>query len=189
VLTDHERACARLLVEAGANLVLGHHQHFFRGIEPVGGAIVFYGLGHIGFDQPRYANELRARGIDVAGMTERELVARFGEYGIYPRPGSADFPFHPLARRTGVALVELGRTGLARAGIAPFVICGGDTSRPVRRGGGEWDAAVAFLRACVDKVGLETEIVDDGWIHGGFDVVELRSIARAPARGAAAPHR
>jgi poly-gamma-glutamate synthesis protein (capsule biosynthesis protein) len=175
VLTDHERACARLLVASGADLVLGHHQHFFRGGELVDGTPVFYGLGHIAFDQPRYPDELRARGVDVAGLSERELVARFGEYGIYPRPGSPDFPFHPLARRTGVALVELGRAGVVRAGVAPFAIGSGNIARPVRRGGREWDEAVAFLRTCVDKVGLETEIVDRGWVHGGYDVLDVRS--------------
>jgi poly-gamma-glutamate synthesis protein (capsule biosynthesis protein) len=37
-------------VGAGADVVLGHHQHFFRGVELVDDSPVFYGLGHIAFD-------------------------------------------------------------------------------------------------------------------------------------------
>ena len=106
VLTDHERLCAELIIEAGADLVLGHHQHMMRGTDFIAGKPVFYGLGHIAFDYPRYGAELASYGIDLAELSESELTDLFGEYGIYPRPEHPAFPFHPLARRTGVAVLR-----------------------------------------------------------------------------------
>lgn len=73
VLTDHERLCAELLAEAGANLVLGHHQHMPRGVEVIAGTPVFFGLGHIAFDAPGYPGDLeylgRRTGVAVAELS------------------------------------------------------------------------------------------------------------------------
>ncbi len=46
-----QRAYARLLVEAGADLVVGAHAHVVQGMEIVDGVPVFYGLGSFLFDQ------------------------------------------------------------------------------------------------------------------------------------------
>lgn len=172
-LTEHERRCARIAIDAGADIVFGHHQHFFRGVEFISGRPVFYGLGHIVFDQPRYIDELRARAIDIDTASERQLIARFGEYGVYPRSENPAFPFHPLARKTGIAILEIAVGDIIRTGIAPAVIGSDGVPRPLRREDGNWDGAIAFFRACVDKVGLPTEIADRGWTYAGYDVLDV----------------
>lgn len=48
---DAQRATARLLVDAGATLVIGHHPHIVQGVERVGNALVAYSLGNFIFDQ------------------------------------------------------------------------------------------------------------------------------------------
>src|SRR5436309_964566 len=62
VLTDHERQCARLFIDSGADVVLGHHHHLLRGVEWYEGRPIFYGLGHFVFDQPHLAMQLAAEG-------------------------------------------------------------------------------------------------------------------------------
>lgn len=46
-----QRALARQLVEAGADLVVGNHTHVFQAIQEIDGVQVFYGLGNFVFDQ------------------------------------------------------------------------------------------------------------------------------------------
>ena len=41
----------RFLIDAGANLVVNHHQHCFSGFEPYGGGYIYYGLGNFFFDR------------------------------------------------------------------------------------------------------------------------------------------
>ena len=45
-----QRAVARRLVEAGADLVVGGHPHWVQGTETIGGAPVYYSLGNFVFD-------------------------------------------------------------------------------------------------------------------------------------------
>jgi len=46
-----QRRLARVLVESGADLVLGHHPHVTQGMEVIDGVPVFYSLGNFVFDQ------------------------------------------------------------------------------------------------------------------------------------------
>jgi Bacterial capsule synthesis protein PGA_cap len=171
VLTDAERTCAQLLVDAGADVVLGHHHHLPRGVELLDGKPVFCGLGHAVFDQPRLGDEFRRRGIDLDAMDDDECTAAFGEWAVYPRRASPSFPFHPLYRRSVAAVVELDGAELVRAGIAPLLIGEDGIARPIGRDDPGWPEALEFLARCQAEAGLATEVRDAGWTHGGCDLV------------------
>lgn len=173
VLTEHELSCARKFISAGADIIFGHHHHFMRGTEFIGGKPVFYGLGHLSFDHPRFIAELCAKGVEIEGMSEHERRARYGEFGIYPRQESPNFPFHPLARKTGIAIVEVNKAGIIRSGIIPCFIDKGEITRPIRRNSSEWSSAVTFLKECMEKGGVATRVIDQGWVYHSYDIIEI----------------
>jgi Bacterial capsule synthesis protein PGA_cap len=172
-LTDAERTCAQLLVDAGADVVLGHHHHLPRGVELLDGKPVFYGLGHAVFDQPRLGDEFRRRGIDLDAMDDEERAAALGEWSVHPRRASPSFPFHPLYRRSMAAVVELDGAELVRAGAAPLLIGEDGIARPISREDPGWAEALDFVARCQSEGGLATEVRDAGWTHGGCDLLEL----------------
>ncbi|MGE5453790.1 MAG: CapA family protein [Methylocystaceae bacterium] len=49
--TEAQRLLAHELVDAGANLIIGHHPHVYQGIESYGGGVIAYSLGNFIFDQ------------------------------------------------------------------------------------------------------------------------------------------
>jgi Bacterial capsule synthesis protein PGA_cap len=174
VLTDHERLCAELIADAGADLILGHHQHILRGMDFVSGAPVWFGLGHAAFDLPRLGDELANNGLDTAALSAGQLAVLFGEYGIYPRPAHPSFPFHPIARRTVVAVADLAADGVRRCGVVPCLIDADGVSRPVRHGSADWRAFVEFLTECQARAGLAGRIIaDTDWLLAGHPVIEF----------------
>lgn len=48
-LAEYQRPLARSLVEAGADLILGHHPHVPHGVERIGSSLVVYSLGNFMF--------------------------------------------------------------------------------------------------------------------------------------------
>ncbi len=62
-----------LLIEAGADLVVGHHPHYVQGIETYHGKLIFYSLGNFVFYQPQ--RELAMVGLGA----ELTLVRRDGK--------------------------------------------------------------------------------------------------------------
>jgi poly-gamma-glutamate synthesis protein (capsule biosynthesis protein) len=175
VVTEHERLCAELFVEAGADLVLGHHQHVFRGFEQVEGTPVFYGLGNLVFDLPRLPAELRARGVDLDTAGQSDLAQLFGEYGVYPRPGGEAFPLHPRARITAVALVEIEDGAFGRCLLVPCLIDETGDPHPLSRNDSRWSEVVAFFRACLTRARLDTDLVDEEEVYAGHPLLTLRA--------------
>lgn len=50
VLADYQRDMAHAAIDAGADLILGHHAHILKGIEVYAGKVIFYSLGNFALD-------------------------------------------------------------------------------------------------------------------------------------------
>jgi poly-gamma-glutamate synthesis protein (capsule biosynthesis protein) len=100
-VTDHERRVARIAIDAGADIVAGHHHHADKPI--------FYGLGHLVFDLPHYIDRARATFSDRFRDTGpvQEDVPNPRAYNIATRPGWPFLPMHPDTRLSMVAWVQI----------------------------------------------------------------------------------
>jgi poly-gamma-glutamate capsule biosynthesis protein CapA/YwtB (metallophosphatase superfamily)/outer membrane protein assembly factor BamB len=81
-------AVARAAIDAGADLVVGHHPHVTQTVERYGGGLIVYSLGDALFDIPRPAamrgHLLRVR-VTREGLAEAELWPFWIEDAIRPR--------------------------------------------------------------------------------------------------------
>jgi poly-gamma-glutamate synthesis protein (capsule biosynthesis protein) len=107
-LTVHERQTARLCIDEGVDMVVGHHHHALRGMEWYRGKPILYGLGHFVFDLRLDPSVVLPPG------TGAEL-----EYGIGPREGWPLLPLHPDTRMTLMAIATIGRGGVTRVEYLP----------------------------------------------------------------------
>lgn len=102
---------AKSLIEAGADLIVGHHPHVVQDVWRYGGAVVFYSLGNLIFDQ--YWNDEVRTGLAIELLREegkrslRLVPVESKTVRLQPRPMAekekADFLDH-LARRSDPAL-------------------------------------------------------------------------------------
>ena len=175
VVTDFERDTAKRLSELGVDLVLGHHQHRLRGVEFYGKMPVFFGLGHVVFDQPRAVAELRSNGADWLHLSESQLERRFGRYGHFPRPSG--FMFDELARWSAIAIVELVSGAQAQVGYIPVHIDEVGTPRPVRRGSERWNDFLAVMAGCIRDGYLTSAVIDEGRTYAGLPLLSIRSMS------------
>lgn len=132
--TSAQRWAAHALVDAGADVVVGHHPHVLQGVERHGDGIIAYSLGNFLFDNPeelqRQTGVLRvrargpARGCVDAVVFDPVLL----EPGPLVRPRPATGPdaeaiaerLRRLSRALGTAFVEReGSLALDMPGCAP----------------------------------------------------------------------
>jgi poly-gamma-glutamate synthesis protein (capsule biosynthesis protein) len=66
--TERQRAWAHRFVQAGADLILGHHPHVVQGVEVYRGALIAYSLGNFVFDSP-------SRQVSTTALLECDLAA------------------------------------------------------------------------------------------------------------------
>ena len=113
VLAPYERAVAHAAVEAGADVVIGHHAHIVRGIEFYHGRPIFHGLGN-------GCVVTRALGPDEAHPKRAAWVLRRKQlFGFEPDPAYSLAPFHPEAIHAMIARIRFDH-GVLEAGFVPL---------------------------------------------------------------------
>jgi poly-gamma-glutamate synthesis protein (capsule biosynthesis protein) len=112
-LAAYERPLAQAAIDAGADIVIGHHAHIIRGVEFHAGKPIFHGLGNgcvvttaLSPDQDHPARAEWAR-------------RRKALFGFEPDPAYPLAPFHPQAVNAMLARILWHADGRIEAGILP----------------------------------------------------------------------
>jgi poly-gamma-glutamate synthesis protein (capsule biosynthesis protein) len=113
VLAPYERAIAHAAIDAGADVIIGHHAHILRGIEIYRGKPISHGLGN-------GCVVTRALSPDTNDPGRAEWARRRREiFGFSPDPGYFLAPFHPQAVNAMLGCVRLDTDGTQRTGFIP----------------------------------------------------------------------
>jgi len=158
-LADYERPLAEAAIDAGADIVIGHHAHIIRGIERYRDKPVFHGLGNgcvvthalsPAQDHPARAAWARRR---------REL------FGFEPDPAYTLAPFHPEAVNAMLGRVLWHEDGRLDIGIVPVHI--EPPGRPVVASSAQAADIAAYLRRISAEANLPPVILKpgaDAWV-------------------------
>lgn len=151
----YERDLARAVIDAGADIVVGHHSHIMRGIEIHKGRPIYHGLGN-------FVSVTRALSPTDAGTPEARAWALRREqlYGFRPDPDMPTYPFNPESRHTIIVDCIVDADGRVDAGLIPCWI--DDAARPVPLGPGDGDRVVDYVRTIGEEAGLATNFEWDG---------------------------
>lgn len=158
-LQSYETEVARRIVDLGADAVLCHHHHSLRGVEYRAGCPIFYGIGafvhHFTHFEPSPKQLAASR-------------AQYGDYAHGPRPGFPLYPFHPDARMTGIATLDVSAGGVVNAGFIPAEILSDGSTEPLRVGDARGSRIFGYLRRMSDALGPTVVFIEgerDGWAH------------------------
>lgn len=114
-LAAYEHQLSYAAIDAGADLILGHHAHILKGIELYKGKAIFHGLCNFVTFLPGLALG-HSQDPQSWAKRRRELFA------FDPDPEYPTYPFHPEAKYTIIAkcIIEGGR--ITQAGYIPCVV-------------------------------------------------------------------
>lgn len=156
----YETAASHAAVDAGADIVIGHHAHIMRGIELYRGRPIYHGLGNF---------VCVTRALSMAGnhSPERLAWARRREqlYGFAPDPAMPTYPFHPESRHTAIARCTVAEDGTLEAGFVPCWIDAQARPEPLtRETGGQ--RVVDYIAAISTAAGLSCRFDwQDDWVR------------------------
>lgn len=113
----YERQLAKGAIDAGADIVVGHHAHILRGVETYKGKPIFHGLGN-------FVTVTKALNIEENASPERLAWAKRRRklFGFEPDPNYPTYPFHPEAKNAFIAAVKVGPGGKVSAGFYPCFV-------------------------------------------------------------------
>lgn len=145
----YERAVAQAAIDAGADIVVGHHAHILRGIEVYKGRPIYHGLGN-------FVTVTHALSLEGNPSPERLAWARRRRelFGFEPDPLYPIYPFHPEARNTMIAACDVVKSGVRTAGFLPCMVR--PTGQPEVLGHDErGEALAAYVGKITREAGLE----------------------------------
>ncbi|WP_037144420.1 CapA family protein [Rhodococcoides fascians] len=156
-LADYESPVSHAAIDAGADIVIGHHAHIMRGIEIYHGKPIFHGLGNF----VTVTRALSPTGGDSAERREW-AVRRQRMFGFVPDPDMPSYPFHPESRNTAIAVCSFDEDGAATAGFLPCWI--DDEARPIplSQNDSRFPGVVEYIRDISYRAGFDTQFVRDG---------------------------
>ena len=115
-LAPYERPIAQAAIEAGADVVLGHHAHLIRGIEFHQGKPVFHGLGN-GCVVTHALSPAQDHPARAAWAHRRRQL-----FGFEPDPAYTLAPFHPDAVNAFLGRLLWHADGRLETGVIPVHI-------------------------------------------------------------------
>ena len=135
-ISDYQREVAHAAIDAGADIVLGHHPHILKGVEFHKGKAIFYSMGNFAIDQPQ--------AFDAAIMQSRsfkelmDLNPDFDVNNLYVLP--------PDTRYTLIVKAVIRNGAIAELGFIPAWI--GDDSAPMPLGSDDphFNCVVGYMR-------------------------------------------
>ena len=155
-LAMYEGPVAKAAIEAGADIVAGHHAHILQGIEVYKGKPIFHGLGN-------FVTVTRALNVEGNASPERLewALRRRKLFGFEPDPNYPTYPFHPEAKNAIIGWCELDQGGVRRAGFYPCWIRP-DGSPEVLGHDSRGEAVAEYVEKIGRASGLNTEFHWDG---------------------------
>ena len=158
VLADYQREVAHAAIDAGADMIIGHHPHLLKAIEIYRGKPVFYSLGNFAIEQPSAFKD------DVHLDRAFKDISRLG--GKWS-PG-AKYMIPPETRHTVVARCEVGRDGAVAVRLRPHWIDDASDPHALEASDPRFGDVLAYLSEVTIEAGLSTRFrIADGEIVVG----------------------
>ncbi|MBB4932892.1 poly-gamma-glutamate synthesis protein (capsule biosynthesis protein) [Lipingzhangella halophila] len=151
-IADYQRAVAHAAVDAGADLIIGHHAHILKGIEVYRGKAIFYSLGNFAIELPMDAEH-------AARPSFRHLLSLHP--GWEPDIGGI-YNFPPDSRKSMVLRCEMDRSGVHRVGFRPVHIDRMAVPELLEPGDPRFAEVVEYVTRVSDEQGLPVRLAVEG---------------------------
>ncbi len=153
-LATYETKYGRAAIDAGADIILGHHQHILKPIEVYRGKPIFYGMANFAFDMYYQPGEFEK----PERMERRERL----HPGWKRDPDYPTFPFPVDSRKGMIVNIVVEAKKLKRVSWQPVMINQKSQPRCLKRSDPEFSEVVNYMKKITTAQKLTTEFAESG---------------------------
>ncbi len=144
-ISDFQPVAAHAIIDAGADLILGHHPHTNKGVEVYKGKVIFYSINHFIMKNEKpvtinYSSHGYVTNSHIQDMLET-FPGEFGFYDDYPL-----YPFGPETLNTMIVKARISGKQIKSVSILPCRIGTDYQPRLLKNDEPEFAAAVEQIR-------------------------------------------
>jgi len=145
LIAMYQREIAHAAIDAGADLILGHHPHIVKGIETYKGKVIFYSLGN--FVMPAKAGHVNPTKIF---------------YGVNVDNDYRHYPYPVDCRKTMIAKCMISNKKVSKVSYLPALINARTQPEPLSAGDQRSGEVYDYVAWCCEDQKLETKFVREG---------------------------
>ena len=153
-LAMYQRQVAHAAIDAGVDLILGHHTHILKGIEVYKGKAIFYSLGNFCMDSSIMKTWPKVP------KRWREYWSRYGFKGDPEMEGR--YPFPPDSRKTMIAKCLVSNRKIEQISFLPVYINKFNQPTMLSRDDGKFNAVQEYMTMVTEDQELGTRFTARG---------------------------
>ncbi|MHA6299998.1 CapA family protein [Devosia sp. CAU 1758] len=152
VIPDYQREVAHAAIDAGADLVLGHHAHILKGVEIYKGKTIAYSLANFAIDLLMDEAHAKSKGFREIQKLNPDWVPDF----------TSRYNFPPDSAMSMMLEARLGNEGVEDVRFVPIMIGKDALPRILGPEHADFRRIHAYLQSISDAAELGSQIVRDG---------------------------
>lgn len=154
IIAMYQKEAAHAAIDAGADLVLGHHAHILKGVEVYKGKVIFYSIGNFGIQEGHASEWLKAD----QGRLEMRTLWGWKEVDLdYP-----NYPFPADSRKTILVRCVFSGKRIQKISFLPVMINKKSQPEVMPRQDKRSDEVVKYLEWASRDQGFDTKFSRDG---------------------------
>lgn len=152
VIAEYQREVARAAIDAGADLILGHHAHILKGVEVYRGVPVIHSLSNFALDLHMTPALASSKGFKEIQTLHPDWQPDF----------ESSFSFPPDCRRTMIVKVRIADKKIARVSFLPTYISRQSVPEILAPGDPRFAEIVTYMEQITASQDLNARFVRDG---------------------------
>ncbi|MFC2067365.1 CapA family protein, partial [Chloroflexota bacterium] len=155
VIAMYQKEVAHAAIDAGVDIILGHHAHLLKGIEVYKGKPILYSMGNFALDSPvEEVAERRKNNVDLVNMMDL--------YNWKLDHGWKNYSFPPECRKSMIVRCNIVDKKIQRLCFLPVLINQKAQPKVVPPEDKNFNEMVQYIREITESQGLNTEYSIEG---------------------------
>jgi poly-gamma-glutamate capsule biosynthesis protein CapA/YwtB (metallophosphatase superfamily) len=150
MIADYQFEVAHATIDAGADIILGHHPHILKAIEVYKGKPIFYSIGSYALEHP------------LKDLSGTELAALLKQYDLEIDPRWVRYAFPVDSQKTVIVKCTLTAGGIERVSLLPAWINPQAQAELVGEADPRSGEVLSYLRWLCDHYSLDTKFSREG---------------------------
>ncbi len=154
-IATYQKEVGHAVIDAGADMILGHHPHVLKGIEVYKGKPIFYSMGNFAFDYP--LEELEHR------MKQGTHILRLMDlYDWKIDPEWSNYAWAPESRKSMIVKCDIVDKKIQRASFLPVLINQKAQPQVVTRQDKRFEEMLQNMQDLTESQGIKTRFSVEG---------------------------
>jgi poly-gamma-glutamate capsule biosynthesis protein CapA/YwtB (metallophosphatase superfamily) len=153
-IAGYQPVVAHAAIDAGADVILGHHPHMLKGVEVYKGKVILYSIGNFAFDS-------HPKAVDTLWYGHRRKVYQ-GLLKVPEKDARSAYHFQPESRYSMIANVAIADKQIRKVSVLPVIINSNAQPEPFSASASKGQEVIRYLREITQEADLNAEFTIRG---------------------------